>query len=103
MDIIPIHIDFKRYFGIHLLTKKTIILIDTIILGTTMKTLSAIFTDHPAAVSETYFQHFKFAMTFSGLLAYAAFAALAHALVPCLFEKTAGNIIRKMVSRMDNR
>ena len=68
-----------------------------------MKKLHALFTDHPASVSETYFEHLKFALSFAGLLAYAAFAAIIHALVPCLFEKTAGNIIRQMAYRMDNR
>ncbi len=68
-----------------------------------MKILSAIFTDHPATVSESYFEHFRFALSFALSLAGAASAALVHAFVPCLFEKTAGNIIRKLAARMEQR
>ena len=62
-----------------------------------------IFIDHPASVDETYFQHMRFAARFSAVLFAAGAAALIHALVPCLFEKTASNRIRKLYSLIDNR
>ena len=62
-----------------------------------------IFIDHPASVDETYFQHMRFAARFSAMLFAAGAAALIHALVPCLFEKTASNRIRKLYSLIDNR
>jgi Family of unknown function (DUF6356) len=62
-----------------------------------------IFIDHPASVDETYFQHMRFAARYSAMLFAAGAAALIHALVPCLFEKTASNRIRKLYSLIDNR
>jgi Family of unknown function (DUF6356) len=62
-----------------------------------------IFIDHPASVDETYFQHMRFATRFSVMLFAAGAAALIHALIPCLFEKTASNKIRRLYSMIANR
>lgn len=62
-----------------------------------------IFRDHPASVDETYFEHLRFALTFAGSLFLAGAAALVHALVPCLCEKTASTIINKLHHRMNHR
>mgnify|MGYP000745973485 CR=1 FL=1 len=43
-----------------------------------------IFLDHPQSVDETFFQHMRFALRFSGALFAAAGAALVHALYPWL-------------------
>ena len=48
---------------------------------------------HPRSVDETYFQHMRFALRFSAGLFYVAFAALVHAFLPCLFERTASRKI----------
>ncbi len=60
-------------------------------------------TDHPASVDESYFQHMAFAARFSVSLAAAAGAALVHAFLPFLFEKTASNIVSSLYERMHNR
>ena len=65
--------------------------------------IARVFLDHPAKVDETFFQHMLFALTFSARLFLAAFAALVHALIPCLFEKTASNIIAELYHRTHNR
>jgi hypothetical protein len=44
-----------------------------------------------------------FAGKFSGQLFLAGFAALIHAMLPFLFEKTAGNLIKDMYQRIHNR
>jgi hypothetical protein len=44
-----------------------------------------------------------FAMKFSGLLFAAAGAALVHAIIPCMFEKTASTIIARLYERTHNR
>lgn len=62
-----------------------------------------IFLNHPATVGEGFFQHMAFALKFAGLLFAAAFAALVHALIPCLFEKTASRIIAQLYARTHNR
>lgn len=58
-----------------------------------------LFIDHPRQVRETYFQHFLFAMRFSIMLIVAAIAALIHAFVPALFEKTASSIVADLFQR----
>ena len=65
--------------------------------------IARIFLDHPAKVDETFFEHMAFALKFSGLLFIAAGAALVHAIIPCLFERTASNIIAKLYARTHNR
>ncbi|MEM6304490.1 MAG: DUF6356 family protein [Pseudomonadota bacterium] len=64
---------------------------------------SRIFLDHPASVDESFFQHMTFAARFSALLFAAAFAALVHAVIPCLFEKTASRIVAKLYAHTHNR
>ena len=62
-----------------------------------------IFLAHPETVEETYFEHMAFALTFSFTLFAAAGAALVHAIVPCMFEKTASRIIAQLYDRTKNR
>jgi len=62
-----------------------------------------VFLDHPAKVDETFFEHMAFAMKFSGMLFAAAGAAVVHAFVPCLFEKTASRIVAQLYARTHNR
>jgi hypothetical protein len=62
-----------------------------------------IFLNHPATVDETFFQHMLFALTFATSLFAAAGAALVHAFVPCLFEKTASRIITRLYARIHSR
>ena len=50
-----------------------------------MTTFSKLFTDHPEAVGENYFEHMAFAFKFSGRLFRAAFAALEDAAVATIF------------------
>lgn len=65
--------------------------------------LNALFLDHPRSVDETYFEHFGFALWFSGMLALAALAALSHAILPFTCQKTASTIIAKLYARTHNR
>lgn len=62
-----------------------------------------IFLNHLATVDETYFQHMLFALRFAFALCAAAGAALVHAVIPCLFEKTASRIITQLYTRIHNR
>lgn len=65
--------------------------------------ISRIFLDHPAKVDETFFEHMAFAGKFSGKLFLAGGAALVHAIIPCLFEKTASKIIAELYAKTHNR
>lgn len=68
-----------------------------------MNRIATLFTAHPAAVDESFGEHFLFAMRFSGLLFAAAGAALVHAILPFMFEKTASKIVAKLYARTHNR
>ncbi len=65
--------------------------------------IARIFLDHPSTVDETYAQHARFAAGFSLKLFGAAFAAMIHAVIPCLFEKTASRTIAELYARTHNR
>ncbi len=61
------------------------------------------FVDHPASVGETYFGHMKFAGWFASKLLLAGGAALVHAVIPPLFEHTAGNQVRALFHTIEDR
>jgi hypothetical protein len=65
--------------------------------------IARLFLDHPASVDETYAQHARFAAGFSLKLFAAGCAALVHAVVPCLFEKTASGMVADLYARTHNR
>lgn len=54
------------------------------------------FTEHPAAVGETYLDHMRVALGVSRQLAGAAAAALIHGLVPRFHTTTASDKIRAL-------
>lgn len=62
-----------------------------------------LFVTHPASVNESYLQHQQVAMSFAWPLFQAAGAALVHALIPGLCERTASNIVRDLNKRLEKR
>ena len=68
-----------------------------------MSKVLTLFTAHPASVDESFGEHFLFALKFAGLLFAAAGAALVHAILPFMFEKTASKIVAKLYNRTHNR
>ncbi|MBT8456930.1 MAG: hypothetical protein HKO95_08020 [Rhodobacteraceae bacterium] len=68
-----------------------------------MNRILSAFTAHPASVDETYFEHMRFAGWFAGTLFLAASAALIHAILPFLFDKTASRIVARLYDRTHNR
>lgn len=65
--------------------------------------IARLFTDHPAAVGESYFAHMAFAAWFASRLFMAGGVALVHALLPFMFETTASRIVRELYERTHNR
>ncbi len=55
-----------------------------------------VFFEHPAKVDESYGEHFMFAARFGMTLLGAGAAAIAHAFVPCLFERTASTAVKRL-------
>ena len=68
-----------------------------------MPSMSKLFTAHPQAVGENYFEHMAFALKFSGRLFRAAFAAFAHGFVPGVCETTASSAILEMNDEIRSR
>lgn len=62
-----------------------------------------LFLAHPASVNEGYFQHQRVALSFALPLMTAAGAALVHAVIPGLCERTASNIVRELCARLEKR
>lgn len=65
--------------------------------------IGKVFLDHPHSVQESYTEHARFAAGFAARLFAAAGAAAVHALIPCLFEKTASRMIADMHARTQSR
>ena len=62
--------------------------------------LKSLFSDHPASVGESYWQHLAVALSFSLRLFLGALACLVHAFLPFLFVKTGSAIITGLHDRM---
>jgi len=62
--------------------------------------MKGLFTDHPASVGESYFQHLGSAWYFALNLFLGALACLAHGLLPFLFEKTGSGRVAHLHDRM---
>lgn len=65
------------------------------------------FTEHPASVGETYFQHMGMAFGFGGKMILSGLACLLHGIFPFLFVRTGRTCIedlhRRMVTHRDRR
>jgi hypothetical protein len=62
-----------------------------------------LFLSHPQQAGESYFQHQRVALSFAWPLLGAGLAAMVHAIVPGLCERTAGDIIRKLHAQLEKR
>jgi hypothetical protein len=62
--------------------------------------LKRLFTEHPATVGETYFEHLGSALSFAFDLLAAGAACLIHAFLPFLFLKTGSRKITQLYDRM---
>jgi hypothetical protein len=62
-----------------------------------------LFTEHPATVGETYWQHLSFAARSGSAMVLAGGACLVHALLPFLFVTTASRTMRTLSERMERR
>lgn len=66
-------------------------------------TLDRYFLSHPRTVDESYLEHAGVAFRFGVRLLGAGLAALVHAVIPCLFEKTASSMIKSLHGEMASR
>jgi len=58
-----------------------------------------LFTQHPASVGETYFEHLTMAGGFALSMFAAAFVCLVHAILPFMFEKTGSRMVADLYQR----
>ena len=61
--------------------------------------MTDLFTKHPRAVGETYFEHLLMALGFAGRMAVATVVCLVHAILPFMFEKTGSKMIAELYQR----
>jgi len=61
------------------------------------------FTEHPAAVGESYPQHFVKAAVFGGQMIAAGLACVVHAALPFLFQRTASDMIGRLNQALEQR
>ena len=54
------------------------------------------FTDHPASVGETYFEHMGQAFALGAQMVGCGLACLLHGIFPMLFEKTASEGVERL-------
>jgi hypothetical protein len=65
-----------------------------------MSTFSKLFTEHPASVNETYFQHFASSASFGLRMIGGGLVCFVHALLPCVFCSKASSTIGELHDRM---
>lgn len=58
------------------------------------------FSEHPASVGESYFQHMAMASSFGAAMLLAGLACLVHAVLPFAFVKTGSDAITQLYRRM---
>lgn len=58
------------------------------------------FTEHPASVGETYFEHMGSAFGFGSKMVVAGIACLLHGFFPFLFERTGRTCVQELHHRM---
>ena len=58
------------------------------------------FTEHPAAVGETYLEHMAMALSFAVPMMLGALACLVHAIFPFLFVQSGSSAIASLHDRM---
>ena len=64
------------------------------------KMIRRLFTEHPASVNETYFEHLCAAISFATAMAVATLACLVHAFLPFLCVTTSSRKITELHDRM---
>jgi len=62
--------------------------------------IKRVFTEHPASVGESYFQHMGMAFSFGGKMICTGAACLLHGLFPFLFVRTGSSCIEDLHDRM---
>ena len=65
-----------------------------------MRSITEKFTEHPASVGETYFEHLRSASSFSAHMALGAIACFLHGVFPFLCQKTGSRQICELHDRM---
>ena len=63
----------------------------------------SLFTDHPESIGESYLQHMRHALFFTGQFALCTLACLLHAIVPGICTTSASDRMQKLFAHMNNR
>jgi hypothetical protein len=65
--------------------------------------ISKLFTEHPAAVGESYFGHLLAASSFGSRMVVAGIACMVHALLPFLFVDTGSRAVAELHEHLTAR
>ncbi len=65
--------------------------------------ITRLFTEHPATVGESYFEHLLFALRVGSMMILCGIACLIHSIFPFVFETTASDFIRRMHKKLKTR
>jgi len=65
-----------------------------------MSDFSRLFTEHPASVNESYWQHFASAMSFGGRMIWGGLVCLVHAVIPGVCCTKGSEMIGDLHDRM---
>ena len=68
-----------------------------------MKRIINLFLEHPRSRSETYIEHLVCAASYGFKMIFAGFAVIIHSIFPFLFETTASDLCKKIVSDVKDR
>lgn len=68
-----------------------------------MRLIEELFTKHPAEAGQTYWEHGLFAINFGVLALVAGCAAMVHALLPCVFQRTASTLVLRLADAIRQR
>jgi hypothetical protein len=62
--------------------------------------MKRLFTEHPASVGESYFEHLLLASGFAASMISGGFACLVHAILPFTFTHTGSGVIASLNTKM---
>jgi hypothetical protein len=62
--------------------------------------MKRLFTEHPASVGESYFEHLRLASGFAASMISGGFACLVHAILPFMFTHTGSGVVASLNTKM---
>ena len=68
-----------------------------------IRPLDALLFEHPRSVGESYPEHLGTAWAFGARMFVGAVAAFVHGLLPCAFQTSASDVVRRLHAQLERR